>query len=58
MQVFVLFLIRILSFLRLNKAIATIGFTVKRETWNNSSAQLYQYNSQYIETLFKYVEEV
>lgn len=44
---------RILPFLRLNKAIATIGFTVKRETWNNSSAQLYQYNRLYIETLFK-----
>lgn len=44
----------ILPFLHLNKAIATIGFTVKRETWNSSSAQLYQYNRRYLEALFKH----
>jgi Ser/Thr protein kinase RdoA (MazF antagonist) len=42
---------RLMSFLRLNKAIATIGFTVKRRTWNNSSAPLYQYNRRFLETL-------
>ena len=30
--------------LRLSKAIATIGFTVKRETWNSTHTKLYQYN--------------
>ena len=49
---------RLLPFLRLNKAIATIGFTVKRETWKNSSAPLYQYNRQYLETLFKHEDKV
>lgn len=42
---------RLTSFLRLNKAIATIGFTVKRGTWNNTSARLYQYNRQVLEFL-------
>lgn len=46
---------RILDFLRLNKAIATIGFTVKRETWNTSSAKLYQNNRLYLETLLKHL---
>jgi aminoglycoside phosphotransferase (APT) family kinase protein len=44
---------RLVPFLRLNKAIATIGFTVKRGTWKNSSAHLYRFNRQFLETLIK-----
>jgi len=44
---------RLMSFLRLNKAIATIGFTVKRGTWKSSSARLYQFNRQFLETLYQ-----
>lgn len=44
---------RLISFLRLNKAIATIGFTVKRGTWNNTSDRLYQYNRQVLEVILK-----
>ncbi len=43
---------RLVPFLRLNKAIATIGFTVKRGTWESSSARLYKFNRQFLETLF------
>lgn len=38
----------LLPFLRLNKAIATIGFTVKRGTWQNKDASLYRYNLQFL----------
>jgi Ser/Thr protein kinase RdoA (MazF antagonist) len=44
---------RLISFLRLNKAIATIGFTVKRGTWNNTSDRLYQYNRQVLEAILR-----
>jgi hypothetical protein len=44
---------RLMPFLRLNKAIATIGFTVKRGTWNNTAARLYQYNRQVLEATLK-----
>lgn len=43
---------KLVPFLRLNKAIATIGFTVKRGTWDNSSSRIYQYNRQFLETFF------
>ncbi len=39
-------------FLRLNKAIATIGFTVKCGTWSNTASRLYQYNRQFLENFF------
>lgn len=42
----------IMPFLRLNRAIATIGFTVKRGTWNNSSARLYKINRVFLDRLF------
>lgn len=45
--------IRLALFLRLNKAIATIGFTVKRKTWNNRDSRIYQYNRQFLENLFE-----
>ncbi len=41
----------LIPFLRLNKAIATIGFTVKRDTWNTTDARLYQFNRQFLEKL-------
>lgn len=44
---------RLVPFLRLNKAIATIGFTVKRGTWTNTSSRVYQYNRQFLENFFK-----
>jgi Ser/Thr protein kinase RdoA (MazF antagonist) len=43
---------RIAPFLRLNKAIATIGFTVRRGTWTNSASRLYQYNRKFLEKFF------
>jgi len=42
----------IMPFLRLNRAIATIGFTVKRGTWNNSSSLLYNINRNFLEEFF------
>ncbi len=44
---------RILPFLQFNKAIAGIGFTVKRGTWNNVNAQLYQIHYQFLKSFFK-----
>ena len=43
----------LIPFLRLNRAIATIGFTVKRGTWENTNARVYQYNRQFLETFKK-----
>lgn len=45
--------IRLVPFLRLNRAIATIGFTVKRKTWNNRDSRIYQYNRQFLKNLFE-----
>lgn len=39
----------LMPLLRLNRAIAAIGFTVKRGTWNNSAAKLYQHDREFIE---------
>lgn len=44
---------RIAPFLRLNKAISTIGFTVKRGTWSTTASRLYQYNRQFLEEFFE-----
>lgn len=41
----------LIPFLRLNKAIATIGFTVKRGTWDTTDTRLYQFNRQFIDNL-------
>lgn len=43
---------QLIPLLRLNKAIATIGFTVKRGTWENAGSRVYQYNRQFLETFF------
>jgi Ser/Thr protein kinase RdoA (MazF antagonist) len=37
--------------LRLNRAIAVVGFTVKRGTWESKNSNLYQLNRQYLESL-------
>lgn len=42
----------IMTLLRLNKAIGTVGFTVKRGTWENSHARIYQLNRRFLETFF------
>jgi hypothetical protein len=44
---------RLAPFLRLNKAIATIGFTVKQRTWYNRDSRIYQCNRQFLENLFE-----
>lgn len=44
---------RLLPLLRLSKAVATVGFTVKRDSWHSSSATLYQFHRQYLENLSK-----
>lgn len=41
----------ILPLLRLSRAVAAVGFTVKRGTWKSRNAKLYQFNRQYLETL-------
>lgn len=43
----------LIPFLRFNKAIATIGFLVKRETWNTTDKNLYQFNRQCLENFLK-----
>lgn len=42
----------IMPFLRLNRAIATIGFTVKRGTWDSSSSGLYKINRDFLADFF------
>lgn len=44
---------RLASFIRLYKAIATTGFIVKRGTWEHRDSRIYQYNRQFLENLFK-----
>lgn len=43
----------LIPFLRLNKAIATIGFTVKRGTFESINANLYKLNLRFLVTLFE-----
>lgn len=43
----------LIPFLRLNKAIATIGFLVKRGMWKDINASLYELNRHFLETLFE-----
>lgn len=37
--------------LQLSRAVAAVGFTVKRETWESKNSKLYQRNRQYLESL-------
>lgn len=41
----------LIPFLRLNKAIATIGFTIKKGTWDKKDRRLYQYNIEFLKSL-------
>ncbi|MBA2368180.1 MAG: phosphotransferase [Candidatus Protochlamydia sp.] len=43
----------IMPLLRLNRAIAIIGFLVKRGTWESSNSQIYQNNRTFLESLIK-----
>ncbi len=43
----------IMPLLRLSKAFGTIGFTVKRGTWNSKDARIYQYNRQFLDAFFE-----
>ncbi|MBA2710286.1 MAG: phosphotransferase [Tatlockia sp.] len=43
----------IIPLLLMNRAFATIGFTVKKETWNNIHASIYQANLDYLEDFVK-----
>lgn len=42
----------LVPFLRLNKAIATLGFMYKRKTWQNKCKALYQFNFNFLKKLF------
>lgn len=44
---------KIMPLLMLSQAVATIGFTVKRGTWNNTNSYLYESNLRLIEELLK-----
>lgn len=39
--------------LRLSRAIAVIGFTVKSGTWNGKDAHIYQFNRRFLESFFE-----
>jgi Ser/Thr protein kinase RdoA (MazF antagonist) len=43
---------KIMPLLRLNRAIAVIGFTVKRGTWNGINARTYQFNHEFLKNFF------
>jgi hypothetical protein len=42
----------LMPLLRLSKAIATIGFTVKCGTWDNLHARIYQFNRRFLDAFF------
>ncbi len=41
----------IMPLLRLSRAIASIGFTVKRGTWESRNAKIYQFSRQFLDSL-------
>lgn len=41
----------LVPFLRLNRAIATMGFLLKRGIWNGANSSLYQYNLDFVKSL-------
>lgn len=43
---------QIIPLLRVNRAIAVIGFTVKRHIWNSSHSKAYQFNRKFIDEFF------
>jgi Ser/Thr protein kinase RdoA (MazF antagonist) len=42
---------RMMPLLRLSRAVAAVGFTVKRRTWESKNSKLYQFNLRYLESL-------
>jgi Ser/Thr protein kinase RdoA (MazF antagonist) len=44
---------KIMPLLRLNKAMVTIGFTIKRNLWKSSGAPVYQFYRKFLEELLK-----
>ncbi len=44
----------LMPLLRLNRAIAVIGFTVKRNTWNSTDSRLYQGNRKFVDNFMMY----
>ena len=44
----------IMPLLRLSRALATIGFTVKRGTWQSRNSRAYQFNRRFLETFVRY----
>lgn len=42
----------IMPLLRINRAIAVIGFTIKRGTWQNKLHKVYQFHRQFLEKFF------
>lgn len=38
--------------LRIGKAVATIGFTIKCKTWENKHARIYQFNRRFLDAFF------
>ncbi len=47
---------QMMPLLRLNRAIAVVGFTVKRGTWNTADTRPYQFNRNFIDNFFKVKE--
>lgn len=45
-----------MSFLRMNRAFAAVGFTVKQGTWDSSHVRVYQYNRRFLDTFLGYSE--
>jgi len=43
---------QLMPLLRFNRAIASIGFTVKRNTWNTTDSRFYQSNRAFIDNFF------
>ena len=42
---------RMMPLLHLSRAVAAVGFTVKRGTWESRNSKLYQFNLRYLESL-------
>jgi len=42
---------RMIPLLRISRAVAAVGFTVKRGTWESRNSKLYQFNLRYLESL-------
>ncbi len=44
---------QMMPLLRLYKAVTSVGFTVKRGTWDNRDARLYNHNRRFLDTFFQ-----